>query len=381
MKLHEEIQAMESEAIRLRQALHQIPEIGFQLFKTQAFLMQELEPCRPDRMEKLAVTGLKVVFETPDAEETVAFRADMDGLMNQEQNQVAYCSQHEGKMHGCGHDGHMTVLLLFAKWIAAHRKDLKRNVVLLFQPGEEGWAGAKRMIEDGAMENPKVDRVYGLHLWPTVPKGKIGVRWDYLMAQTSDFEITVHGKSAHASTPQMGVDAIVVAAEMITMLQTVITREMDPHQDALLTLGKIAGGTSHNVIAEEVRISGTLRTFSDDLFQQMIRKCTALVQGLEVATGAKIEVHRRVYYPCVRNPRDLVERLYGVLDSMEDTVLVEPAMAAEDFSEYQRQVPGVFCWLGIQGGKGGAALHNTNFDFDEDVLLTGVELFRRILTE
>lgn len=380
MKLHEEIQAMESEAVRIRRALHQIPEIGFQLFKTQAFLIEELETCGPDRMEKLAVTGLKVVFETPGAEETIAFRADMDGLMNEEQNQVPYCSQHEGKMHGCGHDGHMTILLLLAKWIGSHRAELKRNVVLLFQPGEEGWAGARRMIEDGAMDNPKVDRIYGLHLWPTVPKGKIGLRWDYLMAQTSDFEITVHGKSAHASTPQMGVDAIVVAAEMITMLQTVITRETDPHQDALLTLGKIAGGTSHNVIAEEVRISGTLRTFSDDLFQQMIRKCTALIQGLEIATGAKIEVHRRVYYPCVKNPRDLVEHLYSVLDSMEDTVLVEPAMAAEDFSEYQKEVPGVFCWLGIQGGKGGAALHNTNFDFDEDVLLTGVELFRRILT-
>ena len=381
MKLHEEIRAMESEAVRIRRALHQIPEIGFQLFKTQAFLMEELERCHPDRMEKLAVTGLKVVFETPGAQETVAFRADMDGLMNQEQNTFPFCSQHEGKMHGCGHDGHMTVLLLLAKWIAAHRSELKRNVVLLFQPGEEGWAGARRMIEDGALENPKVDRIYGLHLWPTVPKGKIGVRWDYLMAQTSDFELTVHGKSAHASTPQMGVDAIVVAAEMITMLQTVITRETDPHQDALLTLGKICGGTSHNVIAEEVRISGTLRTFSDDLFQQMIRKCTALVQGLEVATGAKIEVHRRVYYPCVKNPRALVEQLYDVLDSMEDTVLVEPAMAAEDFSEYQREVPGVFCWLGIQGGRGGAALHNTKFDFDEDVLLTGAELFRRILMQ
>ena len=173
----------------------------------------------------------------------------------------------------------------------------------------------------------------------------------------------------------------VVAAEMITMLQTVITRETDPHQDALLTLGKISGGTSHNVIADEVRISGTLRTFSDDLFQQMLHKCRALVQGLEVATGAKISSRQIVYYPCVENPRALVERIYALLDSMEDTVLVEPAMAAEDFAEYQREVPGVFCWLGIQGGKGGAALHNTSFDFDEDALLTGVELFRRILTE
>ncbi len=135
------------------------------------------------------------------------------------------------------------------------------------------------MIDDGALENPRVDCVYGLHLWPTVPKGRIGIRWDYLMAQTSDFEITVHGKSAHASTPQMGIDAIVVAAELITMVQTVITRDVDPHQDALLTLGKIQGGTSHNVIAEEVTISGTLRVFSNDLYRTLSHKIAALMQA------------------------------------------------------------------------------------------------------
>ena len=163
----------------------------------------------------------------------------MDGIHNDEANNVPYCSQHPGNMHGCGHDGHMTILLLFARWIAKNRAHIHCNIVLLFQPGEEGWAGARRMIDDGALENPKVDRIYGLHLWPTVPKGKIGVRWDYLMAQTSDFDITVHGKSAHASTPQMGIDAIVVAAELVTMVQTVITRDMDPQQDALLTRVKI----------------------------------------------------------------------------------------------------------------------------------------------
>ena len=380
MELSHDIRGLLSEAERLRRALHQIPELGFQLFETQKLLWAELEACAPDRLEKLAVTGIKAVFFTHGATETIALRADMDALPNTEQTGADYASCHPGKMHGCGHDGHMTVLLLLAKWIAAHRRKLKCNVVLLFQPGEEGWAGARRMIGDGALENPKVDRIYGLHLWPTVPKGKIGVRWGYQMAQTSDFEVTVHGKSAHASTPQMGIDAIVVAAEMITMLQTVITRDVDPHQDALLTLGKIQGGTAHNVIAEEVVISGTLRTFSDELFQTLTRKVHALIQGLEVATGARIEVDRKVYYPCVENPRPLVEELYTLLDSMEDTVLVEPAMAAEDFAEYQRRVPGVFLFLGIQGGKGGAPLHALDFDFDEEALLYGVEMFCRIVT-
>ena len=381
MNLSQDIQALLPEAVRLRRSLHRIPELGFQLFETQKLVWAELEACGPDRLEKLAVTGLRAVFLTPGAAETIAFRADMDALPNDEPPGAEYASCHPGKMHGCGHDGHMTVLLLLAKWIAAHRDALGVNVVLLFQPGEEGWAGAKRMIDDGALDNPKPDRIYGLHLWPTVPKGKIGVRWGYQMAQTSDFSITVHGKSAHASTPQMGIDAIVVAAEMITMLQTVITRDVDPHQDALLTLGKICGGTAHNVIAEEVVIDGTLRTFSDDLFQTLVHKSHALIHGLEIATGARIEFDRKVYYPCVNNPRPLVEQLYTVLDSMDDTVLVDPAMAAEDFAEYQRRVPGVFFFLGIQGGRGGAPLHALGFDFDEDALLYGAEVFKRLVTK
>ena len=381
MKLSPEIAAMLPEAERLRRSLHRIPELGFQLFETQKLVMDTLAACAPDRLEKIAVTGVKAAFFAPDAAETVAFRADMDALPNPEDTGKEYASCHPGKMHGCGHDGHMTVLLLLAEWIAAHRDQLKVNVVLLFQPGEEGWGGAKCMIGDGALENPRPDRIYGLHLWPTVPKGKIGVRWDHLMAQTSDFELTVHGKSAHASTPQMGIDAIVVAAELITMFQTIITRDVDPHQDALLTLGKIQGGTAHNVIADEVVISGTLRTFSDELFQTLVRKAHALIHGLEVATGARIESERKVYYPCVFNPRPMVERFYTVLDSMDDAVLVDPAMAAEDFSEYQREIPGLLFFLGIQGGKGGAALHARDFDFDEEALLFGAEIFMRIVTE
>ncbi len=191
------------------------------------------------------------------------------------------------------------------------------------------------------------------------------------MAQTSDFEIKVHGKSAHASTPQMGIDAIVVAAELVTMVQTVITRDVDPHQDALLTLGKIQGGTSHNVIAEEVTINGTLRVFSNELYRTLSQKIAALMQGLETATGAQIDMDRKVRYPSVRNPRELVEQFYTVLIPWDDTVLVEPVMAAEDFAEYQQEIPGLPTCT--------APLHSSHFNFDERVLLTGVETFKRIL--
>ena len=381
MKLDAQIERLAPYCMRLRRELHRVPEVGFDCFETQRIVMRELEACAPDRLEKIAVTGVKAVFLAPGAAETIAFRADMDALPNPEESDCEWRSQHPGRMHGCGHDGHMAALLTFARWLRDNRSAVRRSIVLLFQPGEEGWGGARRMIGDGALEDPRVDRIYGLHLWPTVARGKIGVRWGEQMAQTSDFEITVRGKSAHASTPQMGIDAIVVSAELITMLQTVVTRDADPHQDVLLTLGKISGGTAHNVIAEEVRISGTLRTLSDALFPVLAEKVRALAHGLEVATGATIRLERRVYYPVVRNPRALVERLYGVLDSMEDTELVEPVMAAEDFSEYQQHVPGVFFFLGVRDGRGGAPLHSAAFDFDEDVLLTGAEVYRRLALE
>lgn len=379
MRISEEILGMKDDCVKIRRELHRIPEIGFELHKTHEYIRPILEDCCPDEVLTIAETGFKVVFYAPGAERTIAFRADMDGMSNTEENRFRFRSRHRGVMHGCGHDGHMTILLLLARWISRNRDKLKCNVVLLFQPGEEGWAGARKMIDEGALVSPKVDRIYGLHLWPTVPKGKIGIRWENLMAQTSDFVIRVHGKSAHASTPQMGVDAIVVAAELITMVQSIITRDVDPHQDALLTLGKINGGTAHNVIAEEVTMSGTLRVFSNELFDKLKKQLLALLKGLEMATGATISLETIVHYPYLANPRELVERFYTVLDSMEDVVLVEPVMAAEDFAEYQQEIEGMFMFLGINGGRGGAPLHSSKFDFDEDALLVGVEAFKRIL--
>lgn len=379
MQISEQILNMKDDCVKIRRELHRIPEIGFDLHKTHEYIKPLIEQCKPDELITIAETGFKVVFYAQGAQRTIAFRADMDGMKNTEENRFRFRSRNRGVMHGCGHDGHMTILLMLAKWVSQNRDKLKCNVVLLFQPGEEGWAGARRMINEGALVNPKVDRIYGLHLWPTVPKGKIGIRWENLMAQTSDFVIKIHGKSAHASTPQMGVDAIVVAAELITMIQSVITRDVDPHQDALLTLGKINGGTAHNVIAEEVTMSGTLRVFSNELYDRLMTQIISLLKGLELATGAGISMETVVHYPYVANPREMVEKFYTVLDSMDDVVLVEPVMAAEDFAEYQQEIDGMFMFLGINGGRGGAPLHSSRFDFDEDALLVGAEAFKRIL--
>lgn len=378
MELRQEVLGLLERCVSLRRRLHQIPETGYEEIDTQRFVLERLEACRPDRLETLAGTGVRAVFFAPEAKETIAFRADMDALNITEENETDYVSQRPGKMHACGHDGHMTMLLLLAELVSRHRDEMTKNVVLLFQPVEEGGGGAKRMIEAGALQDPPVDRIYGIHIWPSVPKGKIGVRWGPMMAQTLEFDIIVHGRSAHGASPQLGVDAVVVAAELIGLLQTAITRNLDPHEDALLTIGKISGGTARNIIADKVTLNATLRVFSSSVYAKLSERIRDMLQGLTLATGATFEFKKLMQYPCVDNPRPLVEDFYRYVD-MSDVVLVEPAMAAEDFACYQQEAPGLFLFLGIGGGKNCQPLHNCRFDFDEDALLLGVEVYWRLL--
>lgn len=378
MLIHAEVASLMEDCILHRQHLHRIPEIGFKLHKTSEYIKETLESYQPDSIQTLAKTGIKAVFYAKNPTETIAFRADMDGLDTDELCETPYKSTHEGKMHACGHDGHMTVLLLLAKLISEHREQLSVNVVLLFQPAEEGNGGAKRMIEHGALNEPDVDRIYGLHLWPDVPKGKVGVCWGVMMAKTCEFDIIVRGVSAHGASPQLGIDAVVTASVLISLLQTAITRNVDPHQDALLTIGRIKGGVGRNIIADEVVMNATLRVFSEEVYEQLMQKIHSMSEGLAVATGAKFEIVELMHYPCVDNPRYMVEDFYQYVDS-DDIIIVEPAMAAEDYSCYQQEIPGLFLFLGIGGGKNAAPLHNSLFDFDEDSLLYGVEIFRRLL--
>ena len=283
MHLSKQIESMYDDAVRIRQDLHRIPEIGFQLRDTQAYVLRELKHCGPDRIETPAVCGVKAVFFAKDAETTIAFRADMDGIHNDEANDVPYCSQHPGNMHGCGHDGHMTILLLFARWIAKNRAHIHCNIVLLFQPGEEGWAGARRMIDDGALENPKVDHIYGLHLWPTVPKGKIGVRWDYLMAQTSDFEITVHGKAAHGSRPELGINPVYRQQAVVARIEALAAKlSATPGEHGTLSLTNVNCVTaSNNSVPESSSIVLDRRLCITENRQTIEQEMAFLLDGVD----------------------------------------------------------------------------------------------------
>ena len=378
MVIHPIIQELEGEVTRLRQKLHAMPEIGYTEKLTQTFIINYLLGVTPDSLEKIAGTGVKAVFYAENARTTTAFRADIDGLSMTELNDVPYKSKFEGRMHACGHDGHTSVLLTLAKLISEHRDCLKENVVLLFQPAEEHIGGAKRMVEEGALESPRVDRMFGTHVWPDVPLGKIGCRKGPTMAQTCEFDLEIHGKSAHGASPQDGVDAIVAASMMITSLQTVITRTIGPYEKAVITIGKIEGGVARNIIADDVVLNGTVRSFRDSVHEKVISRIHEIMKGMETLAGCTSTFKQVMHYPVLDNPEPLYNFLISQV-SGDDIVEVEEKMAAEDFSFYQKYVPALFFFTGIGGGKCRYPLHNTRFDFDEKALLSPLEVYRRIL--
>ena len=374
MRIDETILSYLDEITQIRRSLHRIPELALKEHKTQKFILKYLSALGL-KPEKVAGTGIKQVFLTPGAKKTIGFRADIDGLTMQELNETDYASGHEGLMHACGHDGHTSILLMLAKYLTQNRDKLSVNVVLLFQPGEELLGGAKLMIEAECLKNPDIDVLYGLHLWPEIEIGKVGLREGPTMAATSEINVNITGKSAHGASPQKGIDAIVVAAQFIQMVQTIVTRSVNPYEKALITIGKIRGGESRNILPERVKMQGTVRTFKESVYIGIRERILDILQGLEISTGVKTKFTEVMRYPVLDNPMDLNEELVERLE-YEDIVFMNEMMAAEDLSFYQQQIPALFFFLGIGTEN---SLHSNLFDFDERALLGGLEIYRRIL--
>ena len=356
-----------------RRALHRIPEIGEAEIKTQAYLISQLKMFKPDDLRVFADTGVRAVFRGNGKGRVLAFRSDIDALPVTEQTGCDYASEHPGFMHACGHDGHMANLLVFAQWISEHREELVNDVVLLFQPAEETVGGAKRMVEEGALENPHVDAIYGMHMMPDVPKGRISTCAGPMMAQTCEMDFIIHGKSAHGATPHLGTDAITAMGHLITLFQTTVARCVDPCKQALLTIGKVSAGTQRNIIANYAQMEGIVRTLSNQVYDGLEARIRADLAAVEAAFGVETEFIKRVYYPCVENDANEFERVKALLG---DVFLQEkPRMTAEDFSFYQLSVPGVFVFCGCMDEEHQAPLHASTFDFDEEAMLPALALF------
>ena len=364
---------------RDRRALHQIPEFGYDLFETRAYVRAELEKTAPDRLEPCD-EGLKAVYLAASPRRgAIAFRADMDALRIQEETTHDFPSRHPGYMHACGHDGHMSALLMLARIVGASRAELDRHVVLIFQPAEENQGGARRMLNAGAFADPEVTEVYGMHLMPQVPRGKIGVRPGPLMALVEAVDITVTGQTAHGAQPQNGCDAVVAAAQIITSIQAALSRVIDPMETRLFTVGSLQAGTIANIIADRAELHGTLRAFNDETAERIHEIIRGAMAGADALYGTHSEMTILMKYPAVINHAAPVEKLRRLAG--ERAIDVEPLAIAEDFSEYLRDAPGAFFFCGYGDDEHQMALHSSSFDFDERALLTGVEMFEKLIFE
>ena len=361
--------------IAKRRALHRVPERGFAEFKTQKIIMDALDEIGvPYKTERTWVIGL---IEGALPGETVALRADIDALPLDEPEGLSFRSEHPGMMHACGHDAHAAILLGAAKILVGMKDQLRGRVKLLFQPAEETEGGAAPMVEAGAMENPHVDRVYGLHVMPRLPLGTIETRPGTLNASTDTVLVTVHGTAAHGAYPETGADAIVCAAQIVTALQTLISRNLSPLSSAVLSFGTISGGTAQNIICDEVTLRGTLRTANRDIRAMMKQRIRETAEGIATAMGCRAEASVLPGYAALVNDDSEAARILRVgvrlLGEEHAVIKPEPSMGGEDFSFFSDCAPGAFFHLGCTREENLPAppLHSKDFYLEEDCLIIG----------
>jgi amidohydrolase len=381
-----EIQALYEGMVEDRRDFHRHPELAFFENRTSAVVKKRLEELGFETrgMAKTGVLG--ELRGEKDAAKTLAFRADMDALPLQELGEKDYKSLYPGCMHACGHDGHTAMLLGFAKFLAAKKEGLAGNIKLLFQPAEEGEGGALPMIKEGALKNPDVDRLVGLHLWNDFPIGEAGVRGGAVMAAADEFILTITGKGGHGAQPQKAVDAISVAGHVICALNTIVARETDPLDPTVVTIGEVSGGSNFNIIAQEVRLRGTVRAVEEKTKDLIQKRIGEIAGGVCQAMGASCAYEYINHYPMTIND-DTVARI--VAKQIVDVVGKERlrtdgmSMGAEDMSYYLREVPGCFFFLGSSNVELGfdKPHHHPEYDFDERVMPIGVEIFARIAEE
>ena len=360
-----------------RRALHQIPEYGYDLFKTRAYVEARLNEIGPDAIIPMG-EGFKVVFraEKP-VKPAIAFRADMDALRIVEKNTHDFVSKHEGFMHACGHDGHMANLLMFAREVAGRRAELDRDVVLVFQAAEECYGGADPMIKAGLLHDPEVSEIYGMHVMPYFPVGKAAFKAGPLMAAVETVNIRIKGYAAHGATPHYGNDAIMAMAQFCTTIQAAIRRRVDAFQPCVFTIGHVTAGTVPNIIAESADLECTLRCYDENVRKQIHGLIQFALDAADMMYGTKSEMKIEMFYPAVVNDDKLSEQLKEMLG--DKYMPCEPMTIAEDFSFYQMEVPGVFVFLGVGDETHNQPLHSDTFDFDEAALLHGVAMFEQIL--
>lgn len=380
MKIREEIALLGKDVIRHRRALHQIPEIGLATVETKAYLKKQLEQLKIDELrEDFIEHGLVAVLYGKQNTEMIAFRADMDALPISEETKAAFVSSYPGRMHACGHDGHMAALLALITYLCAHKEALKQGIVFIFQPGEENPGGAKIMIENGLFRTYPIKAIFGTHVMPDLEKGKIATKAGPLMARVSELYFDILGNGAHAAMPHDGNDALLAGCAFVEQLQTIVSRSLDPSHSAVLTIGTMRAGEARNALAAKAHLEGTMRSFDDQDHERMKKRIHEIAKGIEQLHGVVIQVKIVDCYPLVHNDPQLYTLVKAVC--ADDFIEESPRMIAEDFSFYQQQTKGLFFYTGIKDADFHQPLHDPTFNFDELALLNTVETDVRILEE
>jgi hippurate hydrolase len=396
MKLVEPLLDWQSEIMAVRRDIHAHPELAYEEFRTADLVARLLESWGIEVHRGLGITGVVgTIAGRSNNGRAVGLRADMDALPMQETNTFEHASQHDGKMHACGHDGHTAMLLAAARYLAQHR-DFDGTVHVIFQPAEEGSGGARKMIEDGLFKLFPMQAVFGMHNWPNMPVGTFGIIPGPIMGGSNTFEIILDGKGAHAAMPNLGHDPIMAAVQLAQSLQTTITRNLDPLDPAVLSITQIHSGTADNVIPDRAELRGTVRTLSESALDLIEHRMSEITYLTAQAFNCKATfTFSRNYPPTVNHAAEAalcVEAARTVVGDEKVDQTIRPSMGAEDFAFMLKEKPGCYVWIGNGNGDhrshghglGPCTLHNGSYDFNDDLIPIGasywVELARRWLS-
>ncbi len=384
MQILPEIRKLESEIIETRRDIHQHPELAFELPRTSGLVADRLKSLGIDVETGIGKSGVVGHLYGSEPGPVIALRADMDALPIQETGELPFKSITEGVMHACGHDGHTAALLGAAKALAGLKDQFKGEVRFIFQPAEEGDGGARYMIADGCLKN--VDEIYGMHLWNYQPYGEVGVRPGPILAAADIFELTLTGVGGHGAAPQGTVDAVVAASEFIQAVQSIVSRNINPLDNAVVTVGTVDAGHSFNIIADHAKLTGTVRAFTESNRQLIKQRLREILSGLEVMYGVRSELNYEDGYPPTINAEEPTRHLIHAARKIAGDGVGDPylSMGGEDFAYYLHHVPGCFFFIGSAPGDqelGSVPHHCSHFNIDERALLVGSSIFVQLIRD
>ncbi len=389
MKLIDPIVQFHAELQQIRRDIHAHPELGYEEVRTSELVAQKLTEWGIPVVRGLGVTGVVGIIKNGDSPRAIGLRADMDALPMPELNTFAHASRHEGKMHACGHDGHTAMLLGAAHYLAQHRQ-FDGTVYVIFQPAEEGGRGAERMIQDGLFEKYPMDAVFGMHNWPGIPAGHFGVTPGPQMASSNEFHVTVKGRGSHAAQPHKAIDAVMTAVQIAQSWQTIVARNVNPNDPAVVSITQIHTGSANNVLPDEATMIGTVRTFSLPVLDLVERRMQEIAEHTAAAFDATVEFRfKRNYPPLINHASETafaVEVLAEQFGAERVDAHTEPTMGAEDFAFMLQHKPGCYVFLGNGDGGhrdhghglGPCNLHNPSYDFNDDLLPIGATYWVRL---